>query len=262
MDGKLCMMTGHHKIHHLWIFERWFILSWCSIHAWSNTSPTSWRGLIVKRGPFEFPPKFTPTISISQINIPKPRADSFFCVFCCSGERSVPDFLPSLIYLLFPWYFLLFALKDRVLIIVKWCTASSAHWGLSGWGGWEVLEGEGGKVRERWKVKGKRFNPPLSLKYFFLPLPPIAKIEKNHPGCERGIQIIDYWQEGRNPGDGGGRRSLTFPCWKDFICRESQIWEKARDELANTHPTTHPANLGLNFVAIIKNLRPNEESCL
>ena len=97
MDGKLCMMTGHHKIHHLWIFERWFILSWCSIHAWSNTSPTSWRGLIVKRGPFEFPPKFTPTISISQINIPKPRADSFFCVFCCSGERSVPDFLPSLI---------------------------------------------------------------------------------------------------------------------------------------------------------------------
>ena len=127
---------------------------------------------------------------------------SFVFFVVLEKEVSQIVFLPW--YLLFPWYFLLFALKDRVLIIVKWCTASLAHRGLPGWGGWEVLEGEGGKVRERWKVKGKRFNPPLSLKYFFCLSPPLAKIEKNHPGCERGIQIIDYWQDGRNPRDGGG----------------------------------------------------------
>ena len=68
---------------------------------------------------------------------------SFVFFVVLEKEVSQIFFLPW--YLLFPWYFLLFALKDRVLIIVKWCTASSAHWGLPGWGGWEVLEGEGGR---------------------------------------------------------------------------------------------------------------------
>ena len=143
-----------------------------------------------------------------------------------------------------------------MLIIVKWCTASSAHRGLPGWGGWEVLEGEGGKVRERWKVKGKRFNPPLSLKYFFLPLPPSCKDWEKSPWLWK--RDSNNWLLARlKEPEGWWRRSLTFPCWKDFICRESQIWEKARDELANTHPTTHPANLVkkiglLHFVAIVK----------
>ena len=168
-------------------------------------------------------------------------------------------FLPW--YLLFPWYFLLFALKDRVLIIVKWCTASSAHWGLPGWGGWEGLEGEGGKVRERWKVKGKRFNPPLSLKYFFLPLPPSCKDWEKSPWLWK--RASNNWLLAR----GMVEEKFNVPLLKGFYLpwisdlREGQR-RAGKYPVGITHPTTDPANLGLNFVAIIKNFRPNEESCL
>ena len=75
--------------------------------------------------------------------------------------------------------------------------------------------------------------------------------EKDFPPscCESGIQIIDCWLDGGR--EGGGRESLTFSWWKDFICRESGTpLRSERLETSwqiSTHPHNFPFKIDVNW---------------